>query len=236
MGLAIFTKSGTFNPATYGLRVGQLLQIVCVGGGNSGQGGTGGSSSSMRGVGGAAGNGGGSSSNENGGDSGLGYGAGGGGGASSTGKGGAGGAAGAVVFGEYVLTSLTPIAVTVGNGGSTSSAPDSSSYGPINVGGDSSFGNYIVAKGGGGAPGGNGGTSCGGGGGGGYIVGSSVWGGGGGHGGSLYDADTVLPGSAEEHTKGRLNGGNGGANMIGAIKKSDGRSGGIGSGVVVVTW
>ena len=37
MGMAIFEKSGTFNPNTYGLEIGDIIQIVCVGGGNGGE-------------------------------------------------------------------------------------------------------------------------------------------------------------------------------------------------------
>lgn len=33
MGFTIFTQSGTFNPADYGLKIGDMIQIVCVGGG-----------------------------------------------------------------------------------------------------------------------------------------------------------------------------------------------------------
>lgn len=35
MGYALFTQSGTFNPSNYGLIVGDLLQVVCVGGGQA---------------------------------------------------------------------------------------------------------------------------------------------------------------------------------------------------------
>ena len=36
MGMQIFEKSGTFNPADWGLGVGDMVQVVCVGGGCSG--------------------------------------------------------------------------------------------------------------------------------------------------------------------------------------------------------
>lgn len=36
MGFTIFTSSGTFNPVSYGLKVGDALHIVCVGGGGGG--------------------------------------------------------------------------------------------------------------------------------------------------------------------------------------------------------
>lgn len=35
-GYCIFTESETFNPADYGLTVGTLLNVVCVGGGQGG--------------------------------------------------------------------------------------------------------------------------------------------------------------------------------------------------------
>lgn len=41
MGLAIFTESGTFSPATYGLAAGDLIQVMVIGGGGGGQGKTG---------------------------------------------------------------------------------------------------------------------------------------------------------------------------------------------------
>ena len=36
MGMVIFEKSGTFNPSDYGLEIGTVLNIICVGGGSSG--------------------------------------------------------------------------------------------------------------------------------------------------------------------------------------------------------
>lgn len=39
MGLEIFTSSGSFNPSTYGLKVGDLIQVLVVGGGGAGGGG-----------------------------------------------------------------------------------------------------------------------------------------------------------------------------------------------------
>lgn len=38
MGMQIFEKNGTFNPADWGLGVGDMVQVVCVGGGCSGDG------------------------------------------------------------------------------------------------------------------------------------------------------------------------------------------------------
>lgn len=36
MGMQIFESSGTFDPAVHGLKIGDVLQIVCVGGGGGG--------------------------------------------------------------------------------------------------------------------------------------------------------------------------------------------------------
>ena len=36
MGMEIFTSNGTFNPANWGLKAGDMLQIVCVGAGGGG--------------------------------------------------------------------------------------------------------------------------------------------------------------------------------------------------------
>ena len=41
MGMAIFERSGTFDPTVYGLVAGDVLQVICVGGGSSGDGVTG---------------------------------------------------------------------------------------------------------------------------------------------------------------------------------------------------
>lgn len=50
MGMVIFEESGTFNPATFGLQVGDVLNIVCVGGGGGGGGGGWNSSTSSGGA------------------------------------------------------------------------------------------------------------------------------------------------------------------------------------------
>ena len=36
MGFQLFETSGTFNPATWGLKAGDIISIVCVGGGGGG--------------------------------------------------------------------------------------------------------------------------------------------------------------------------------------------------------
>lgn len=46
MGFTIFTSSGTFNPSDYGLKVGDCIHIICVGGGGGGGGGTAGKAGS----------------------------------------------------------------------------------------------------------------------------------------------------------------------------------------------
>ena len=35
MGFTIFTSSGTFNPASYGLKVGDMIHIIAIGGGGA---------------------------------------------------------------------------------------------------------------------------------------------------------------------------------------------------------
>lgn len=49
MGFTIFTQSGTFNPADYGLKAGDIIHIVCVGGGGGGSGCAGSSESIWKG-------------------------------------------------------------------------------------------------------------------------------------------------------------------------------------------
>lgn len=92
MGMQIFTSSGQFNPADFGLQIGDILQGVAVGGGGGGGGGGG----DNIGNGGNAGAGGfGGFGSGGGGGGGYGGGGGGGGGGSSSGGGGGGGGGGA---------------------------------------------------------------------------------------------------------------------------------------------
>lgn len=41
MGMQVFTKSGVFNPADWGLKAGDMVQVIAVGGGGGGGGGGG---------------------------------------------------------------------------------------------------------------------------------------------------------------------------------------------------
>lgn len=138
-GYAIFTESGTFNPADYNLTVGTLLNVVCVGGGQGGFNGT--YSASTKTSGGAAGFGGRSRVNcGGGGGSGGGFGAGGGGGGSADNfQAGDGGDAGEVTITSVKLTSTDSITITIGAGGSSDGGN----------GGNTTFGSYITARGGG---------------------------------------------------------------------------------------
>ena len=36
MGMQVFTKSGVFNPADWGLKAGDMVQVIAVGGGGGG--------------------------------------------------------------------------------------------------------------------------------------------------------------------------------------------------------
>lgn len=150
MGFTIFESSGTFNPASYGLKAGDLLQIVCVGGGGqalqnerdgaSGVGTTGGTSSFGSYVTALGGSGSGFSSTGTqgggkgaprsglyqGGGGGGGYGGGGGGGCSSQYNRATYGAnGGEIKMAAINLTSTSSIAVTVGAGGGTAGSAGS---------------------------------------------------------------------------------------------------------------
>lgn len=228
MGMQMFTESGQFNPADWGLKAGDMIQGVVVGAGAGGAAGEDGSDGADAGKGASGG-------------SGVGYGAGGGGGRAGSDEwdmGGTGGDAGEVKFFTMKLTTLDPISVTIGKGGKGGTRNQAPT-----AGGDSSFGS-VTAKGGepngtgsSFSPGGWGSNTYqkkieggltttvygeGGGGGGGYIPGSNVWGGAGGKAG--------WPGS--------LNGGaGGGCETPGTgMGSPSGVSGGIGDGLVIVCW
>lgn len=174
--MQMFTKSGQFNPAAQGLKVGDELSLVVVGGGGAGgiagyrnsfywgaprdpdlAGGVGGMGDSNYSYeGGLVGGGG----------AGAGYGAGGGGeGTAHAGlssnpiQSGGGGASGEIIFGTVRLSSLAIIPVVVGLAGKRWESYDTGSTdeddNPIwgyrqlpGTGGDSSFGKFLVAKGG----------------------------------------------------------------------------------------
>lgn len=240
-GYCIFTESGKFNPADYGLAVGTLLNVVCVGGG---QGGFNGHSN-----GGAAGHGGESRTSDDGGGggSGGGFGAGGGGGGSKydsgTTPGGKGGDAGEVVIKSIRLTSVNSISVGIGAGGAREKN-----------GGNTTFGSYVTARGGGTftnniAPGGTGADvyvnasrAGGGGGGGGYIISNGLFGGAGGNGsgGKDFGAPTLIGGGGGSGVAADQNLNFNPASSIygghGGLAGQPGGNAGIGSGLCIVAW
>lgn len=188
MGVKIFEESGVFNPADYGLKIGDELLVICVGGGGGG-GGNARGEAEYKGRGGNAGKAGistGTTANTycSGGGGGGGYG-GGGGGAAGVDSGGGGGSGG-VTKATYILPALTPIAITIGQGG-TGGEP----YSDAQNGTSTSFGTVLTALGGNGGkytgaggapvPGGTAGGSAN------RGSGSSGYGGGGGGGGWYFD-------------------------------------------------
>ena len=210
MGMKIIETNQTINLATYGLKSGDEITVICVGGGAGG--GAAYRVSSNNGCGGDAGNGGyagycgnGARTSETaggGGGAGGGYGAGGGGGggvthnnSEYTGTGGCGGGAGEYKMTSHKLnaTTVNSIAITIGaagKGGNNANA--NNTYHNGTNGGVTSFGAILSANGGiigmggtGGLDKGSGLCSGGGGGGGegGYIVPLKMYGGSGGKGG-----------------------------------------------------
>lgn len=255
MGMQIFTESGQFNPADWGLKAGDMLQVVVVGGGGGGGAGRSYNASQKGMNGGDGGKNGEAEGTQYGGGAGGGYGAGGGGGQSyrvsgASLVGGGGGAGGDIVFATYKITSVSPITVTVGTAGKGGIAGYPTAT-QATKGGDSSFDNIIASGGNPGgspdggdnlggtsdfAPGGHGSvvqsnniyTGVGGGGGGGYIIGMPLYGGRGSDG-------------ATEPLPGLFNGGVGGGLQSGWPSANSGGSpsgypGGPGHGVVVVCW
>lgn len=163
----IFTKSGTFYAADYGLSVGDTVTVAVVSGGNGGCG-----CGFTESVGGDAGKGGpagpndyGSNLGGGGGGAGKGYGAGGGGAggyyksgfgpSGSMSTGGDGGRAGGCTVKTITLTSTTiPVTVGIGGKGYNGGGGDTT-----HIGGSSSFGSYVTVTGGTGSYGGEGGSS-----------------------------------------------------------------------------
>lgn len=208
MGMLIIESNKTLNLSQYGLKVGDPITVICVGGGAGGNGGNyAGSYYYYQGNGGNAGEGGGGGRTGNsnwgygggGGGAGAGYGAGGGGGgggvdddSSYVKPGSPGGGAGNYNMASHILnaTTVNSISVTIGAGGNGSrmvSANDSANK--ATNGGVTSFGSICSASGGtvgAGGSGGRSGTYSGGGGGGGaggYLLPMKLYGGGGGTGG-----------------------------------------------------
>lgn len=177
----IITESQTFDLSTLGIRVGDEITVICIGGGGGG-----GAEGGAGGAGGAAGT---SDDNGSGGAPGAGYGAGGGGGGSSDlgDGGGGGGGSGYKTKAEITVSDLS-VAVTIGAAGTGGSSRGYENDG--GSGGTTSFGAYLSASGGSG--GGKGGSRAGAGGDGGNPGNSggtiSKYGNGG-DGGDGYDAD-----------------------------------------------
>lgn len=150
MGFVIITESGTFEPSYYGLKIGDILNIICVGGGAGGQGGSHSGTTSNTTV---------PTSGFNAGTS-AGFGSGGKGGSGATyantnddkrcTEGGNGGGSGEIVISTYKLSTLNSIPVTIGSGGKGgSSGSYSSTIGNVGTSGQpSSFGDIVVAQGG----------------------------------------------------------------------------------------
>lgn len=216
--MVIFHQNAAFSPSSYELSVGDIINIICVGGGGGGGNG-------------AEGGGGGGSSGSGSfyGNSGKGYGAGGGGGTGSSSKNaGGGGGSGYVVRKTIRLESLSNIAVTVGKRGAAASD-----------GGTSSFGNYATATGGskgtsptggiGAAPGGRGGRYS-------PTSGSTM----GGENGSPGNNgnDSFLSSYATSYGHFPAGGGGGGGFIIpfSAIEETIIGTNTSGNGVVVVYW
>jgi hypothetical protein len=127
-GPLIFTESQTIDLSKWGIKVGDPINVICIGGGGGG-----GTASE------AGGSAGGSGGGKYYGSGGIGYGAGAGGGSgtnSSSEKGGGGGGAGFVVM-KTIFVDNTTVSIVIGAGG----AADTD-------GGNTSFGNYITANGG----------------------------------------------------------------------------------------
>lgn len=158
MGMEIFTASGTFSPANWGLKAGDMVQLILVGGGG------GGGCSVTDGQGGNAGHGAGWVDVGACGGSGAGYGAGGGGCNAYGGNG------GTVKMLSVKLTSAANIPVTIGTAGTGGIGVNAGTSG-----GTTSFGSYASAPGGGGGSPSHLQFGCGGGGG--YIIGSPIYGG-----------------------------------------------------------
>ena len=252
MGMQIFEQSGTFRPADWGLQIGDMLQIIAVGGGGGGNATIAWKSASSapywefsnRNKGGDAGK---SPESSGGGGGGAGFGGGGGGAPGQTDFNDSsnwvgncnGGGAGQVKTAAYRLPSTAAIAVTVGKGGKGGQCETRDDFTGSN-GGSSSFGSVVTAQGGLGGGANNGGASnkgfdvsrqgTGGGGDGGYTLGGPLFGG---HGG-------VGARRGSNASRGTLNGGDGG-NVPKSVPVHNrggmgGRDGGPGHGVVIVCW
>lgn len=219
--MVIFQESGIFNPADYGLEVGDIVSVTAVGGGGGG-GVNYSSQSSQSSYGGDAGkNGGGPGP---GGKGGEGYGSGGGGAAGlsspSSFSGAGGGGSGYVVHLVLKIDSLSPVPVTVGTPGIGSKSSGSSFVEGSN-GGSSSFGTFVTANGGELAPTYNSQY--------GQTIGGNGWAKGG-HGGTLsFNGPNLTIGGI-----GGRNGSNGADALSG--RNGDGGAGGGGGGGYIIPF
>lgn len=204
-GPLIITTSQTLDLSQYGLKIGDQINVACIGAGGGGGGGVKGVYDS------ASAHTGGGRDNRTKANNGRGYGSGGGGAAGKDqgGPGGGGGACGAIAVKTITLTSLSVVVTigTMGTGGTPGvSGSSGSSAGDGGNGGTTSFGAYLSAAGGKGGTGGqsNDGTYTagagatgqhnGGNGGRGYLK-NEPYGGGGGAGGWIVASITVFSGT-----------------------------------------
>lgn len=262
MGLAIFEQSGVFDPTMYGLQAGDLIQVIAVGGGGGGGAGVNSDNTVYEhGFGGNAGKGG---AGATGGGGGGGYGGGGGGGSGNpiNGAGGGGGAGGNIELLSYVMPNNNPISVTIGDGGlggnaeSEATAGGTTSFGNLltALGGNPGTRRLEVtqlAQGGASdrSPGGAGRMNNreAGGGGGGYIPSAGVFGGAGGNaasdnrpgmdgvGSGGGSGAYMNPNSSSTYQLALINAGKSRYGGCGGFD-SPATDGGVGSGVVIVTW
>lgn len=205
-GPLIITTSQTLDLSQYGLKIGDQINVACIGAGGGGGGGVNGMLNSA-----SADYTGGGKNNRTKANNGRGYGSGGGGavGAYQAGPGGGGGACGEIAVKTITLTSLVVVITigTMGTGGTPGETGDNgSSAGNGGNGGTTSFGAYLSATGGKGGTGGknnNGaftagagakGPHNGGNGGRGYIK-TEPYGGGGGAGGWIVVSITEFSGT-----------------------------------------
>lgn len=228
-GPLIITTSQTLDLSQYGLKIGDQINVVAIGGGGGGGGGINSDHT------------GGGRNNRTKANNGRGYGAGGGGsvGIYNTGPGGGGGACGALTAKTITLTSLI-VTVTIGIMGIGGSLDEvsGSSTGNGGNGGTTSFGAYLSAAGGKGGTGGkdidgnytNGagakGQHNGGNGGKGYLK-TDPYGGGGGAGGWIIESITVFSGTdGEDASSGDTDGAGGTPNGLENA----------GDGAVIIWW
>lgn len=237
-GPLIITTSQTLDLSQYGLKIGDQINVICIGAGGGGGGGVNGMLDSA-----SADYTGGGKNNRTKANNGRGYGSGGGGavGAYQNGPGGGGGACGEIAVKTITLTSLVVVVTigTMGTGGTPGETGDNgSSAGNGGNGGTTSFGAYLSATGGKGGTGGKNNSGAftagagakgphnGGNGGRGYIK-TEPYGGGGGAGGWIVESITVFSGTdGSDASSGGTDGAGGTPNGLANA----------GDGVVLIWW